>query len=197
MKNETKKRLEDYYYAWTVEGLTEHHTDVALCKEWLQDEDIWSDKDRKFLGKMTDEELTIFAKNLAAMAKENLTKEINLIGKVIIDSYVDLTTGDCADGEGFFITNDDKMVADVYVSVASFYMELLQSHRYEVTGHGIRCEGKECLYYVSWLEKVDHDDDIEHEETIALYVNRDDDMILIPYSHDPVEAARYLELPIN
>lgn len=185
-----KNKIDYYYHAWTVGGLTDRHTDADLCKEWLQDEDIWSDKDRKFLGKMTDEELTIFAKNIATMAKENLDKEINLIGKVVFDSYVDLATGNSADGTGYMITNEPT-VADVYVVIAKEYMDRLQGDDFRVMDHGVQCEITECLYYIKWREEYE-DNTVDHKELLGLYTDLNNEMVLIPYSHDLVEAARYI-----
>lgn len=121
-----------------------------------------------------------------------MKKEINLIGKELIASYVDIMTLKNADSDGFLI-GDEKTVADVYVKTAQEYMDKLLGDGFEVTEHGVQCKITECLYYIKWLEEYDDDYDVEHKELLGLYTDHDDEMVLVPYSHDPVTAARYIE----
>lgn len=123
-----------------------------------------------------------------------MKNEIDLLGRSLIDSYVDLTSGDYADGDGFLVTEEDvDTVASLYNLIVRDYRSFLESEGYKNLDRGLyRRRGGDC-YYVEWIEPDDEEEEV-HTELIEIYAYLDGEMVLIPYSDDPVEAATYIEL---
>ena len=109
---------------------------------------------------------------------------INLRGKLLSDHYRDLdgNTSENFEGEGFYITEGEKTVADIYKFTADEFASSVEWHG---VVHDIRVFGDG--YLIDWTD----DEGEEHSDVLSIWTDVDGEMVNIPYSHDAVENAYY------
>jgi hypothetical protein len=109
---------------------------------------------------------------------------INLRGKMLYDHYRALNwdPAENSEGEGFYITDDEKTVADVYRFTADEFAKNVEWYG-AVTD--IREFGGD--YLIDW---TDYEGE-EHSDVLSIWTSVDGELVNVPYSNDAVENAEY------
>lgn len=68
------KIANNYYDAWTSDGIDSFHADADNIAAWLKREDLRTDADTE-LDDLTDDEIEKIASMIADMVKDAMTKE--------------------------------------------------------------------------------------------------------------------------
>lgn len=70
----------NYYDAWTSDGIDTFHTDAGNIAAWLKREDLRTDADTE-LAELTDDEIEKVASMIADMAADNLKETVSAVVK--------------------------------------------------------------------------------------------------------------------
>lgn len=131
-------------------------------------------------------------------------KKVNIVGKKVFDSYVNLDDpSENADGYDWIVRDGEyETVAELYESAIRGAIELIEydwskkvKHygAYDLGGYGI--DAGKC-YYINYVEtREEYGEEVEEERTelVMLYVHVDGDDMLISYSDDPITEASCYE----